>query len=203
MIRNYVLPLLVGVAALAGCATPADKGSVASRSAVSSNVYAEADAALASGQSEKAIGLLKSASVAHPVDKKPWVRMAQIRFDATQYGDAISNAQEALARDPDDTLAYSILAVSGLRVASKALADLTRKNNLQGSVRSEAQDLAKLLRSSLGEEVLVSSRAAARKDAPARRTSAQPSQAALAAPAPARPAAVGNSSNGSPFDVLK
>jgi len=197
MIRNYVLPLLVGVAALAGCATPADKGSAAGRGPVSSNVYAEADAALASGQGEKAIVLLKSASVAHPVDKKPWVRMAQIRFDATQYGEAISNAQEALARDPDDTLAYSILAVSGLRVASKALADLTRKNNLQGSVRSEAQDLAKLLRTSLGEEVLVSSRPAARREPAPRRTASQP---ALAAPAPARPA---SASNGSPFDVLK
>jgi len=197
MIRNYVLPLLVGVAALAGCATPAGQDSAAKRVAVSSNVYAEADAALASGQSEKAVALLKSASVAHPVDKKPWVRMAQIRFDATQYGEAISNAQEALARDPDDTLAYSILAVSGLRVASKALGDLTRKNNLQGSVRSEAQDLAKLLRSSLGEEVLVSSRPPVRKEQPARRATAQP---AVAAPAPARPAAAGS---GSPFDVLK
>ena len=37
----------------------------------------------------------------------------------------------------------------------KALADLTRKNNLSGTVRTEAQDLAKLLRNSLGEEVLV------------------------------------------------
>ena len=198
MIRNRLLPVLVAaaaVAALAGCETP-NAASADKRAAVSPNIYAEADAALASGQSEKAVGLLKQASVAHPVDKKPWVRMAQIRFDATQYGEAISNAQEALARDPDDTLAYSILAVSGLRVASKALADLTRKNNLQGSVRSEAQDLAKLLRSSLGEEVLVSSRQAVRKDPPARKTSTQP---AVAAPAPSRPAA----GSGSPFDVLK
>lgn len=193
MIRNRLLPLLVGVATLAGCATDG-AGTAAKRAAVTSNVYAEADAALAAGQGEKAISLLRTASVAYPVDKKPWVRMAQIRFDAAQYGEAISNAQEALARDPDDTLAYSILAVSGLRVASKALADLTRKNNLQGSVRSEAQDLARLLRASLGEEVLVNARPAARKEAPARRTPAQP---AVAAP-PRREAA-----GASPFDVLK
>jgi len=200
MIRHRLLPVLVAaaaVAALAGCETP-NAASADKRAAVSPNIYAEADAALASGQSEKAVGLLKQASVAHPVDKKPWVRMAQIRFDATQYGEAISNAQEALARDPDDTLAYSILAVSGLRVASKALADLTRKNNLQGSVRSEAQDLAKLLRSSLGEEVLVSSRPAARKDTPARKASSQPAVAA-----PSRPAAAAAAGSGSPFDVLK
>jgi tetratricopeptide (TPR) repeat protein len=199
MIRHRLYPVLfaaAAAAALAGCETMNANSSARQSAAVSPNIYAEADAALASGQSEKAISLLKSASVAHPVDKKPWVRMAQIRFDATQYGEAISNAQEALARDPDDTLAYSILAVSGLRVASKALADLTRKNNLQGSVRSEAQDLAKLLRSSLGEEVLVSSRSAQRKDPPARK--ATPSQPAVAGPS--KPAAA---ASGSPFDVLK
>ena len=193
MIRTALIPLLIGAAALAGCATDSPK-TLARQAAVSSNVYAEAEAALAAGQSETAVTLLKAASIAHPVDKKPWVRMAQIRFDATRYGEAISNAQEALARDPNDTLAYSILAVSGLRVASRALADLTRKNNLQGSVRSEAQDLAKLLRTSLGEEVLVAPRPANRKDAPARKAASQP---AVASP-PRQSAA-----SGSPFDVLK
>ena len=194
MIRQRLLPMLIGVAVLAGCATDGTgTGAHASRAAVSGNLYVQADAALAARQPEKAILLLKSASVAHPVDKKPWVRMAQIRFDASQYGEAISNAQEALARDPNDTLAYSILAVSGLRVASKALADLTRKNNLQGSVRSEAQDLARLLRATLGEEVLVNTRPAAR--APVRKTPAQ------TAAAPSRPAPA--PASGSPFDVLK
>lgn len=190
MIRKHLYPLLIGVATLAGCAiNSAD--TAAKRPAVTQNVYAEAEAAFVAGQKDKAVGLLRTASVAHPADKKPWVRMAQIRFDANQYGDAISHAQEALARDPEDTLAYSILAVSGLRVASKALADLTRKNNLQGSVRSEAQDLAKLLRSSLNEEVLVSTRPA-RKEGASRRAASQPAVAA-----PSRP------SSNSPFDVLK
>ena len=194
MIRQRLLPMLIGVAVLAGCATDGTGTSTNTpRAAVSGNIYVQADAALAARQPEKAIALLKSASVAHPVDKKPWVRMAQIRFDASQYGEAISHAQEALARDPNDTLAYSILAVSGLRVASKALADLTRKNNLQGSVRSEAQDLARLLRTSLGEEVLVSTR-------PATRPSARKPPAQSAA-APSRPAPA--PAGGSPFDVLK
>ena len=74
-------------------------------------------------------------------------------------------------RDPDDTLAHSIAAVSGLRVASKALADLTRKNNLSGTIRSEAQDLAKLLRTSLGEEALVPGSRTARTAAARRRRS--------------------------------
>jgi hypothetical protein len=81
--------------------------------------------------------------------------MAQICYEAGDYGQAIVNAQQALHRDPDDMVAHSVAAVSGLRVASTALADLTRKHNLAGTVRSEAQDLAKLLRASLGEGVLV------------------------------------------------
>jgi hypothetical protein len=60
------------------------------------------------------------------------------------------------------------VAVSGLRLSSKALADLTRKNNLSGTVRTEAQDLAKLLRNSLNEDVLVpgSTRQVQRKEPP-------------------------------------
>lgn len=197
MNRAKFMSLMV-VAALAGCATGGG-GSAAQPgpgSVAADTAFAEADAALAAGQGEKAVSLLKAVAVAHPVDKKPWVRMAQIRFDANNYGDAITHAQEALERDPDDTLAYSILAVSGLRVASKALADLTRKNNLQGSVRSEAQDLAKLLRSSLGEDVLVQTRAPTRSSAP---------RARPATPAPAVSAAPRNPSKSDkdPFDILK
>ncbi|WP_020655555.1 tetratricopeptide repeat protein [Massilia niastensis] len=193
MICKRLMPLVVVAAALAGCASGPEAGG--STSVAADNVFSEADAALAAGQGEKAISLLMAASRAHPVDKKPWVRMAQIRFDASQYGEAISHAQEALERDPDDTLAYSILAVSGLRVASKALADLTRKNNLQGSVRSEAQDLAKLLRNSLGEEVLVSQRPVARKDPPRPKPGPAP---AVSVPPP-RP----GGASADPFGALK
>ncbi|MBA4094433.1 MAG: hypothetical protein C0489_10130 [Candidatus Accumulibacter sp.] len=80
--------------------------------------------------------------------------MAQMRFDADNYGEAIVNALEALERDPDDTLANSIAAASGLRVSSKSLGELARKNKINGDVKTEAQELAKLLRSSLGEDVL-------------------------------------------------
>lgn len=197
MILKRLMPLVVGAAALAGCASTGDQAAGSKAAAIATEtVYAEADAALAAGQSEKAMSLLAAAGKAHPVDKRPWVRMAQIRFDATNYGEAISHAQEALERDPDDTLAYSILAVSGLRVASKALADLTRKNNLQGSVRSEAQDLARLLRTSLGEEVLVA-RNPPQRSAPARVKPAQ-SPTPVAASAPAK-----STGSKDPFDVLK
>jgi hypothetical protein len=148
---------LTCIALLSACAGTA---SVESQAAVKpvptmASAMAAADAAVLAGQNDKAYTILKNAGGTFPTDKTPWVRMAQMHFDSTNYGAAIVDALEALERDPDDTLANSIVAVSGLRVTSKALADLSRKNNLTGNVRTEAQDLAKLLRTSLNEDVLV------------------------------------------------
>jgi hypothetical protein len=142
---------------LSACAStaPAAIHTASKSAATMATAMAEADAAVLAGQNDKAYAILKNAGTAFPTDKTPWVRMAQMRFDSTNYGEAIVDALEALERDPDDTLANSIVAVSGLRVTSKALSDLSQKNNLTGNVRTEAQDLAKLLRSSLNEDVLV------------------------------------------------
>lgn len=149
-----LLPGLVCVALLSACATtemPAPAKPAASMAAS----MAQAESALKEGHGDQAMTILQGAASAFPADKTPWLRMAQLRYDSNNYGEAIVNAQEALQRDGDDMLAHSIVAVSGLRVASKALSDLTVKNNLSGTIRSEAQDLAKLLRASLREEVLV------------------------------------------------
>jgi hypothetical protein len=150
-----LMPSLVCVAILSACASNGPPSGGARPPATMAAAMADVDGAVMAGQTDKAYALLKSAGASFPTDKTPWVRMAQMRFDSTDYGEAIVNALEALERDPDDTLANSIVAVSGLRVTSKALADLSQKNNLSGNVRTEAQELAKLLRSSLGEEVLV------------------------------------------------
>lgn len=187
MTFKRILPTIATVAILAGCATTgAGAGSTAPVATVAS-AMADADAAVLSGNIDKAYTILKGASNAFPTDKAPWLRMAQMRYDAKSYGEAIVNAQEALERDPDDTLANSIAAVSGLRVSSKALADLTHKNNLSGSVRNEAQDLAKLLRTTLGEETLVSTRPVKRE-----------AKRATAAPQPAR-----QQPGSDPFGALK
>src|SRR6202008_3126435 len=111
--------------------------------------------ASSAGKKEQAVTLWKEAAQAYPADKTPWLSIAQTRYETGQYGDAIINAQEVLVRDPNDTLANSIIAISGLRLSTRALADLSRQNNLSGSLRTESQDLAKLLRESLGESVLV------------------------------------------------
>src|SRR4051812_45977284 len=96
---KHLLPLVIGVAALAGCESTGPKASaVASTAAASEQVFTDADVAIAAKQDEKAYAMMKAAGAAHPVDKRPWVKMAQIRFNAGVYGEAITNAQEALAR---------------------------------------------------------------------------------------------------------
>ena len=119
------------------------------------DMLAKASQASGSGQKEQAVTLWKAAAEAYPTDKTPWTNIAQTRYEAGQYGDAIVSAQEVLVRDPNDRLANSIIAISGLRLSTRALSDLSRQNNLSGSLRTESQDLAKLLRESLGETVLV------------------------------------------------
>jgi len=96
----------------------------------------------------------------NPTAKEPWLHMAQMQFDAGNYGAAISAAQEAFQRDSSDATANGLLAVSGLRVSSAALARMDT-NKLQGNARSEAESLAKTLRDLLGTPVLVPSPVAA------------------------------------------
>jgi len=154
MMFTRLMPAMACVALLAACASPGE-GAATAKPATMEASMAAVDTAVAAGQADKAYALLHGAARAFPTDKTPWVRMAQMRFDSKNYGQAIVDALEAVERDPDDTMANSIAAVSGLRVSSKALAELTRKSKLSGNVKTEAEELAKLLRTSLGEDVLV------------------------------------------------
>ncbi|HWW73179.1 MAG TPA: hypothetical protein VN089_24810 [Duganella sp.] len=187
------LPCVASLVLLSGCATDGEKVRADKpHAATLEQALTDAGTALATGEGDKAQGILKAAATTYPADKAPWLQMAQIKFDRANYGEAITNALEALQRDPNDKLGNSIVAVSGLRLSTKALSDLSRQNNLNGSLRSEAQELAKLLRGSLGEDVLVPS-AAGRKPPPSKKTTA-------ATPAPKN----GRQTNSSdPFGGLK
>jgi tetratricopeptide (TPR) repeat protein len=188
----------VGAAAcailLSACATTKPEVAEKPPAPTMEELLAKAADANTAGRKEDAVTLWKEAAAAYPADKAPWSSIAQTRYDAGQYGDAIVNAQEVLVRDPNDRLANSIIAISGLRLSTRALADLSRQNNLSGSIRTESQDLAKLLRESLGEQVLV--------------------PPPVVAPAPAKPVArgrararakqaVAGSSGADPFGALK
>lgn len=159
-------------------------------------VMAEADLAAKAGQRDQALALLKGAAGAFPADKTPWVQMAQIKFDHGNYAEAIVNALEALQRDPQDKVANSIVAVAGLRLASRALADLHVQNNVGGSLRAEAQELAKTLRGSLGEEVLVPPPAVGARKAPRKSAAGSGTNAA-----PVK--SIGGKGAGDPFGNLK
>lgn len=139
---------------LSACATT--KPDLAAKPVVPTmdELLSKAGEASSAGRKEEAVTLWKQAAAAYPADKAPWASIAQARYDAGQYGEAIASAQEVLVRDPNDTKANSIIAVSGLRLSTRALADLSRQNNLSGSVRTESQELARLLRESLGETKL-------------------------------------------------
>lgn len=149
------LVTLVSSLMLAGCATVAAPPPQPVKAPTLAQLLTEADAVAKAGQYDQAASMLQRASSAYPADKAPWLQLAQMAFDRGQYGQAVLQSQQALERDPEDNVASSIIAVSGLRLSGKALADLSRQNNLNGTVRSEAQELARLLRVSLGEEVLV------------------------------------------------
>lgn len=154
MIKKRLFPTAMCIAILAGCASTAP--APAEKPMPMASAMTEADAAVKAGRPDRAYTILKAAAAAHPTDKSPWLRMAQLRFDDKNYGEAIVTGLQAIERDPDDMLAYSLVAVSGLRVSSKALGDLTHKNGFSGSVRSEAQDLATLLHAKLGGPIVQS-----------------------------------------------
>jgi tetratricopeptide (TPR) repeat protein len=189
----------VGAAAcailLSACATTKPEVAEKPPAPTMEELLAKAADANTAGRKEDAVTLWKEAAAAYPADKAPWSSIAQTRYDAGQYGDAIVNAQEVLVRDPNDRLANSIIAISGLRLSTRALADLSRQNNLSGSIRTESQDLAKLLRESLGEQVLVPPPVVA--PAPAKPV------ARGHARAKAKPQAVAGSSGADPFGALK
>ncbi|MDE2401386.1 MAG: hypothetical protein KGL90_06945 [Burkholderiales bacterium] len=151
-----------------------------------------ADKAQKLGKTDEAIAALDVAVKVDPASKQPWLRKAQIYFDARQYGQAITAAQEVLQRDTTDLTAKSILAVSGLRVSAQALEQLRTANEVNGSARTEAESVAKLIREALGEPILVPPLAAdASASAPAKM------HARRSAPRQARLASVPSSSTAS------
>ncbi len=162
MLSKHHLASLACAFILTGCASgpPPAPAPVEKVPVTVASLMAEAEAAVTRNNIEQAMAKLKAAAVFDPKDKAPRLRMAQLRFDGHSYGEAIFHAQEVVDRDPNDMLAHSIIAASGLRVSSQALADLAARNNVSGSVRSEAQDLVKLVRMHIKGDIIVPKAAA-------------------------------------------
>ena len=202
--RLTTIAMISGAMLLAACETVPKTGFEKKVPAVELSVIMdEAEASIKAGQKDAGLSKFSEAAKLYPAAKQPWLRIAQVHYDAANYGDAIIAAQQVSARDDKDKVALSILSVSGLRVSTKALADLGRQNQLTGSIRTEAQDLARTLRDSLGERVLVPVAAPVSTPEPRPappRVAPRPPVDRPAAPPPAKPAAGGGSS---PFGVLQ
>lgn len=200
------LIVLAGAAALiTGCATsnPGPQTDEAFGKSMS-----EAETAAKGGQQDKAIDLYQQIAKQNPTRDEPWVRIAQIQFGAEKYPQAILAAEEALQRDNADRQAKSILAVSGLRVARRSLQELRADSALAGDVKTDAQVLAKMLRDTLGEQVLFPGEQTAKT--PVRRPVRTVKRVAPAAEAAnhgttAAPAAATGAASGSadPFGALR
>lgn len=202
-VRHFSLVLLLGGnLMLVGCASknpqPLTQEEFSNAMAQSS---ASADSLLEKGKREDAVKVLEDLARKNPARKDPWVRMAKIYFDGENYAQAIVAAEEALQRDNSDRTAKSIRAVGGLRVAAQSLADLRGDVELKGDARSDAVGLAKVMRETLGEDVLVPPEEKKKKPTspPVRVRPAAVVQPKAPAPTPA-PAAGGG---GNPFGALK
>lgn len=194
--RQHLIPCLASVLLLSACATSTTTSNAVPVSTTLDAAMSDAERSVAAGDADRAYNILRNAGIRFPAEKAPWVQLAQLKFDRGSYGDAISNALEALQRDPNDRQGNSIVAVAGLRLSTKAVADLSQQNNLGGPLRTEAQQLANLLRSTLGEELLVPTKNV--KPAPARRT------APATATAPGRKNTASNqTTSADPFGALK
>jgi hypothetical protein len=90
-----------------------------------------------------------------PTDPAPWLKRAQESFAQGNYSETIRNANEVIARQSSNIEAKSLLVVSGLRIASRSLADLRSDHQVTGDARTEASEMVKTLREVLGENVLV------------------------------------------------
>lgn len=194
--------------ALAACGTAPKQADAAANAATAEKLTERLDAADKAqklGKTEDALVELDTAIKVDPASKTPWLRKAQIYFDARQYGQAITAAQETLQRDTTDLTAKSILAVSGLRVSALALEQLRKANEVNGSARTEAESVAKLIREALGEPILVppvavASASEAKPARVSRRVVSAPRPVATA-PAPVVASAARTSAN-SPVSVL-
>jgi hypothetical protein len=97
-----------------------------------------AQEALQRNEAWAAIGFLERAAKNEPAKKQPWQRIAQMQFDAKNYGQAITAANEILVRDNTDTQAKRILALSGMRISAQAFEQLGSLAALDTSSQTEA-----------------------------------------------------------------
>jgi hypothetical protein len=110
---------------------------------------------VSAGDVQKAQTMLEGAAKANPTDPAPWVRLAQLQFDRGNYSGTIAAAEEAVQRDANNTQAKGLALVASLRIAVRNIQELRGGVVLGGDTRGEAERLARTLRETIKEDVLV------------------------------------------------
>jgi len=198
--------LLICLFLISGCASSPE---VSQKS--TAQLIEESSAALSSGKRETAIALLDNASKSNPASATPWLKQAQLHFETGNYPAAIQAADEAMKRDPANKEAKAIAVVASLRVAIRALSDMSQDSVLRGTNRSEAERLARALRETLDQDVLLpidppkvsterNQNKAGRNVTTRQSVRVPPSPATTPAPVSTKPQAA---TTGSPFGALK
>lgn len=185
--------------ALTGCATTAPVESPEQvRARHLGEAVAQVEALQAAGKKVEAVAVMARFVELYPDSGDGWLQISRMNFDAGEYGAAIVAAEKVLGLKGDHRVARSVQAVSGLRIAAEALSALRDDEEMTGSARADAVNLARVLRETLGESVLVRPRTQA-APRPAARPPQQPAaRAPAAAPARAQPEV-----DGDPFSVLR
>lgn len=193
LLRNLSVAAVL-VAGLGACATMGD----AQEQPGYVELLSRAESEVVAGRLPAALAGFDKASQADPMRKEPWVRIAQLQFDAGNYGRAIVAAQEVLRRDPTDKIADSVLTVAGLRIAAESLQRLQGNGALASTTaRVEAERLAATMRATMGEDILKADEDEDQPRSQKRRRSTARRDPAPAKPKPAEPEASSN-----PFQLL-
>lgn len=140
--------------ALFGCAANAPKSEQELLDQRSTQITKANELAKA-GKTTEAQDAYRSLAKNDPDWKEPWVKLAKAYFDEGKYSQAIVAAEEALQRDKGDRVAKSICVVAGLRVATESVKSLRNDVELKGNAKNDAANLARVMRETLGEDVLV------------------------------------------------
>lgn len=189
--------LFLSASLLAGCA--ATVPIAGTQQTILESALKEAEMELARGQREKAIALLEQAAKESPTSADPWLKMANVWFEAANYPSSILAANEVLQREASNQEAKGLLLVAGLRVAAGAVAGLRPTGSVGTNARVEAESLTNTLRGILGEKVLVPDPAATEAKPATYTPRARPRASNPSRSAPARPSAAG----ADPFKSLK
>jgi tetratricopeptide (TPR) repeat protein len=154
------LVVLLGACTTAGTPPPAPPK--APPQASLQELMQRAETSAKEGRREASRLQYRDAAKAYPTNAVPWSKLAEDYFESGDHGNAILAAQEVVQREPQNVVAQSVLAVSGLRVSNTALAALrSQQSGVPSNTREQAVALTRTLREALGEFVLVPRSAAA------------------------------------------